>query len=91
MRIDVEWYVDGLGEELENASEPKRTMLEALMNHCEKGINTLEPAIIRILRGYADDMYSKLYDLYEELTSDEAVWDTIVANELNILYTHGEI
>lgn len=36
-----------------------------------------------ILRGYMQDLYRKLGKEYEYLTSEEVVWDTIVANELH--------
>lgn len=45
----------------------------------------LETEVTDICRGYMQDLYSKLRDEYEYLTSDEVVWDTIVANELHVL------
>ena len=36
-----------------------------------------------ILKSYMRDLYRRLYKEYEYLTSEEAVWDTIVANDLH--------
>lgn len=36
-----------------------------------------------IIRDYCRDLYGQLQDEYEYLTSDEAVWEAIVANDLD--------
>lgn len=36
-----------------------------------------------IIRGYCRDLYRRLQEEYDYLTSDEAVWDAIVANDLD--------
>ena len=43
----------------------------------------LEETLIDICRGYMRALYSDLRTEYEYLTSDEAVWETIVANDLH--------
>lgn len=48
-------------------------------------IKDLETEVEDICKGYMQDLYSKLRDEYESLTSREAIWDTIVANELHVL------
>jgi len=45
----------------------------------------LEEDVSDLCRGYMQDLYSKLRDEYEYLTSEEAVWETIVANDLHEL------
>jgi hypothetical protein len=45
----------------------------------------LEEDVLKISQGYMRELYRKLEEGYEALTSDEAVWDTIVANELHVL------
>jgi len=45
----------------------------------------LEEDILNICRGYMKDLYRQLQEGYEALTSDEAVWDTIVANDLHVV------
>lgn len=45
--------------------------------------NDFEAEVKDIVRGYCDDLYRELEQEYEYLTSDEAVWDTIVCNELD--------
>jgi len=47
----------------------------------------LEEDILKISRGYMRELYRKLEEEYEALTSDEAVWETIVANDLHVLET----
>lgn len=43
-----------------------------------------EDAIQGIVHGYCNDLYTQLSEEHEYLTSDEAVWETVVANELHI-------
>ena len=43
----------------------------------------LKREIIEFFRDKADELYSRLEDEYNYLTSDEAVWESIVANELD--------
>lgn len=45
----------------------------------------LEEQVSDICKGYMQDLYSKLRDEYEALTSREAIWETIVLNELHVL------
>ena len=47
-----------------------------------KDKNNLEEDVNNICRGYMQDLYSKLREEYEHLTSDEAVWETIEGDEL---------
>ena len=44
----------------------------------------LEEEVNKICRGYMQDLYRQLRDEYEALTTKEAIWETIVANELNL-------
>lgn len=43
----------------------------------------VETTFLDLMRDLADWLYSKLEVEYDHLTSDEAVWDAIVANELD--------
>jgi hypothetical protein len=45
----------------------------------------LEEDILKISRGYMRELYRNLEKEYEYLTSDEVVWETIVANDLHVL------
>lgn len=45
-------------------------------------LTTLEAAITEIVRGYGCELYRRLEAEYDYLASDEVVWDTIIANEL---------
>ena len=44
---------------------------------------TIADAVTDIIRGYCRDLYQRLETEYEYLTSDDAVWDAIVANDLD--------
>ena len=52
-------------------------------NLLEAEYNTICDAATDIIRGYCRDLYRRLEETYEYLTSDEAVWDAIVANDLD--------
>ena len=58
------------------------TRMEEVLNDEWKD---LEEEVNKICRGYMQDLYRQLRDEYEALTSKEAIWDTIVANELHVL------
>ena len=42
-----------------------------------------EKDIVKIIDDYEGDLYKMLQDEYEYLSSDEAVWESIVANDLD--------
>jgi len=48
-----------------------------------KEVNDFEDAVTEQWRTYMQDLYRNLEAEYDHLTSDEAVWDTIEANELD--------
>ena len=47
--------------------------------------NTICEAVTEIVRDYCRDLYRRLREEYDYLTSDEAVWDAIVANDLDVI------
>ena len=49
----------------------------------EQEVSDLEDAAKEQLRSYMQDLYRRLKDEHDHLTSDEAVWETIEANELD--------
>lgn len=57
---------------------------ETMQEVMEHEIKDLETEVEDICKGYMQDLYSKLREEYESLTSREAIWETIVANELNL-------
>lgn len=61
--------------------EVYKRMIEILQDEWKD----LEEQVEQICKGYMQDLYSKLRDEYEHLTSKEAIWETIVANELHVL------
>lgn len=52
-------------------------------NLLEAEYNTICDAATDIIRGYCRELYRRLEETYEYLTSDEAVWEAIVANDLD--------
>jgi hypothetical protein len=65
---------------------PKSELQEAVIQRwddmVDKEIVDFEAALAEQWRTYMDDLYRKLEAEYDHLTSDDAVWDTIEANEL---------
>lgn len=57
---------------------------ETMQEVMEHEIKDLETEVEDICKGYMQDLYSKLREEYEYLTSREVVWETIVLNELNL-------
>lgn len=49
----------------------------------DQEVSAFEEAITDQWRVYMCDLYSRLEDEYDHLTSDEVVWETIEANELD--------
>jgi|WetSurMetagenome_2_1015567.scaffolds.fasta_scaffold53616_6 hypothetical protein len=81
---DIEWVTDSIETDIANergdmAELPMRLAIyKAAMQ--EEGV---EQWLTEYFRGLMKDLYRNLEAEYEHLTSDEVVWDTIVANELN--------
>ena len=57
------------------------TMYELLRPH---NSDALEQELLKFVRDKAGELYISLREEYEYLTSDEAVWEAIVANELHL-------
>jgi len=51
----------------------------------DKEYDQLESHVTEIIRDYCVDLYRRLEKEYDYLTSDEAVWDAIVANDLDVI------
>jgi len=58
-------------------------VIERWDNLLEAEYNTICDTVTDIVRGYCHDLYSRLEETYDYLTSDEAVWEAILANELD--------
>lgn len=63
-------------------SELQAAVCSAHDNEAEREIGALEEELLQWARDKADEFYRRLEDEYEHLTSDEQVWESIVANEL---------
>jgi uncharacterized protein YaaW (UPF0174 family) len=55
-----------------------------------KEMDDFEQDVTEQWRTYMRDLYRKLEEEYDHLTSDEVVWDTIEANELDTDAEEGE-
>jgi hypothetical protein len=49
----------------------------------QREYDTICDTVTDIIRGYCRDLYRKLEEEYDYLTSDEAIWEAIEANELD--------
>lgn len=67
-------------------TDPKSELQEAVIQRwdgmVDKEIVDFEAALAEQWRTYMDDLYTKLEEEHDYLTSDDAVWDTLEANEL---------
>lgn len=61
----------------------RAAVIEQWNEHLEAEYNTICDAVTDIIRDYCRDLYRRLEEEYNYLTSDEAVWEAIVANELD--------
>jgi hypothetical protein len=74
---------DTLTGMLDQPTEFHETIVEQWQEELTDEMDAFEKDVIEQWRSYMQDLYSKLEDEYDHLTSDEAVWDTIVADELD--------
>lgn len=67
-------------------ANPKSELQEAVIQRwddmVDKEIVDFEAALAEQWRTYMDDLYRRLEEEYDYLTSDDAVWDTLEANDL---------
>lgn len=80
--VTVSVETDRFYQCLETKSELQERVIEQWDELLDKEVSDFENAISDQWRTYMDDVYRKLEEEYDHLTSDEAVWDTIEANEL---------
>lgn len=64
------------------ATEFHEAIIEQWDRQLDNEMHELEKAIENQWRTYMQDVYRKLEAEYDHLTSDDAVWDTLEANEL---------
>lgn len=67
---------------LDAKSELQQAVIDQWDEALEKEMSDLEEAVTDQWRAYMDDLYRRLEAEYDYLTSDDAVWDTLEANEL---------
>lgn len=81
IELDMDW--DGYNN-FEN-DDVRGDVYETLYELLQEEWKDLEQDILDISRGYMRDLYRKLEKEYDYLTTDEVVWETIVANDLHVL------
>lgn len=64
-------------------SDLQEAVAERLDQELSNELDKLESAMKDTWRGYMQELYSALEQEYDWLTSDEEVWEAIVANELD--------
>jgi len=68
---------------IECPTEFHEEIVEAWDRQLDTELDEFEKNTAEHWRGYMRELYQELRKEYEHLTSDDAVWDTIVANELD--------
>lgn len=81
--VSINMIVDSYNNYEEDS--PRYQVYETMQEVLDLEMKNLEEDVSDLCRGYMQDLYSKLRDGYEYLTSEEAVWETIVANDLHEL------
>lgn len=74
---------DELGDVLEQPTAFHETIVDQWQIELDKELSTFESDVASHWRGYMQDLYGELEEVYDHLTSDDAVWDTLVANEMD--------
>jgi hypothetical protein len=69
---------------IECPTEFQEKIVDAWDRQLEDEASDFEKDVIEQWRSYMQDLYRKLKEEYYYLTSDEAVWEAIVANELDM-------
>jgi len=78
------WVVaDTLTDKVPQPTEFPGTIVEQWQEQLQDEMDDFEGDVIEQWRSYMDDLYRKLEEAYDYLVSDEAVWETIEANELD--------
>lgn len=78
--IDEPDYIPAVEEELK--ADLRHQVMLAAYEHDALRFNDLENAVKDICRGYMRDIYRELEKEYDYRTSDEVVWEALVANEM---------
>jgi len=65
------------------------TIIAKLDAQIDAEVHAIEMAFTELFRGWMDKIFKDLNEEYDYLTSDEAVWETLVANDM-IEPTEGE-
>ena len=74
---------DTLTGMVEQPTEFHETIVEQWQRQLEQELDAFEQDVTEQWRTYMGDLYSRLEEEYDYLVSDEAVWETIEANELD--------
>lgn len=79
----LDWYIDRPSELQEQVVEAWQVLLDAEMDDFETQAKEM-------FRSHMRQLYRNLEKEYDHLTSDEVVWDWIVANEMTDELTQGD-
>lgn len=81
----TEFWVDAdtLTGMLDQPTEFHEQIAEQWQDQLDRELDDFERDVIEQWRTYMQDLYRKLKEEYDYLVSDEAVWETIEANELD--------
>lgn len=74
----------------ETGGDLRRNVIEQWDAQLDAEYATISGPVTEIIRDYCRDLYRRLEEEYNYLTSDEAVWDAIVANDLDVIEEEEE-
>lgn len=81
--VEYGYGADRLEDVLDTHSEVQEAAIKVLDEKLDKELDLLEEDLKDTFRDHMRKLYKDLQEQYEYYTSDKAIWETIVANELN--------
>lgn len=69
---------------LDAKDEMRESVIEVMDEQLNREFDDFYNDVKNVFRGYMNELYHELRDEYEHLTSDDVVWESIVANELHL-------
>jgi hypothetical protein len=79
-----EYYCDHFENLIDPNDDLRVSVIEIMDEQLNEELVDFEEEATVIFRDYMKDLYRSLENEYESLTSDESVWEAIVANDLHL-------
>lgn len=78
-------YTSLFSHHIEQRDDLRSAIADRWDQHLDEEYASLTGVVTEIVRGYCQELYEQLEEEYNYLTSDEAVWEAIEANELDLV------